>query len=237
MAKIELERLISKRGLLSRKQAAIAILNGQVKVNGLVCKIPLTFVDHRSVVDIDGEKIVSQTKTYLMLNKPASVVTTRSDEKNRPTVFECLKSWTGPLVQAVGRLDFASEGLLLFTNDHAWAESLMNPKTHVKKIYHVKLNQIPSDEILLQLSKGIILEGKKTLPARFELISAGVRSGWAEVELNEGRNRQIRKMFTSVNIEVLRLIRIQIGDLQLGDLNKGEFRELTSDEVKKLGIK
>ena len=237
MAKIELERLISKRGFLSRKQAAIAILNGQVKVNGRVCKIPLTFVDHRCVIDIDGATVTTQDKTYLMLNKPAGFVTTRADEKNRPTVFECLQPWNGPLVQAVGRLDFASEGLLLFTNDHLWAESLMNPKTHVKKIYHVQLNQIPSDDVLLQLSNGVLLEGKKTLPARFELIRSGEKNGWVEVELKEGRNRQIRKMFSSVKIEVLRLIRIQIGELFLGDLKKGEFRELTSEEVKRLGIK
>jgi 23S rRNA pseudouridine2605 synthase len=134
MAKIELERLISKRGLLSRKEAALAICKGSVKVNGQICKIPLTYVDHRSNIEIEGQKVVEQKKHYLVLNKPKGLVTTRSDELNRPTVYECLKDWKGPLVQAVGRLDQASEGLLLFTNDHVWANKLMEPKTHVTKI-------------------------------------------------------------------------------------------------------
>ncbi|MBC7714828.1 MAG: rRNA pseudouridine synthase [Rhizobacter sp.] len=232
MANIELERLISKRGLLSRKEAALAILKGSVKVNGQICKIPLTYVDHRCNIEIEGQKAVEQKKHYLMLNKPKGLVTTRSDEKNRPTVYECLKNWTGPLVQAVGRLDQASEGLLLFTNDHVWAEKLMNPKTHVTKIYHVQTSPIPADIILEKLSNGIILEGKKTLPAKFELIRSGEKNGWIEVHLSEGRNRQIRKMLETENIEVLRLIRIQVGEFKLDDLAKGEWRELTETEMK-----
>lgn len=232
MAKIELERLISKRGLLSRKEAALAILKGLVRVNGQICKIPLTYVDHRSNIEIEGQKALEQKKHYLVLNKPKGLVTTRSDEKGRPTVYECLKNWTGPLVQAVGRLDQASEGLLLFTNDHVWAEKLMNPKTHVTKIYHVQATPIPSDEVLLKLSKGILLEGKKTLPAKFELIRAGEKNGWIEVHLDEGRNRQIRKMLETENIEVMRLIRVQVGQIELGDLVKGEWREFTEEELK-----
>ena len=231
MAKVELERLISKRGLLSRKEAALAILKGLVKVNGQLCKIPLSYVDHRSKIEIDGLQAVEQKKHYLLLNKPKGLVTTRSDEKNRPTVYECLKNWTGPMVQAVGRLDQASEGLLLFTNDHVWADKLMDPKTHVAKIYHVQVSPAPSEETLDKLSKGILLEGKKTLPAKFELIRAGEKNGWLEVCLNEGRNRQIRKMLESEKIEVLRLIRVQVGDIQLGDLAKGEWREFTEEEL------
>lgn len=231
MAKIELERLISKRGLLSRKEAALAILKGLVKVNGQLCKIPLSYVDHRSNIEIDGVRTIEQKKHYLILNKPKGLVTTRSDEKNRSTVYECLKNWTGPLVQAVGRLDQASEGLLLFTNDHVWADKLMDPKTHVTKIYHVQASPVPSEETLVKLSKGIMLEGKKTLPAKFELIRVGEKNGWLEVHLKEGRNRQIRKMLESEKIEVLRLIRVQVGDIQLGDLAKGEWREFTEEEL------
>jgi 23S rRNA pseudouridine2605 synthase len=232
MAKIELERLISKRGLLSRKEAALAILKGSVEVNGQICKIPLTYVDHRSVIEIAGQKVVEQKKHYLILNKPSGLVTTRSDEKNRPTVYECLKNWTGPLVQAVGRLDQASEGLLLFTNNHVWADKLMDPKTHVMKIYHVQTNPIPSEETLERLSNGIMLEGKKTLPANFKLIRSGEKNGWIEVHLNEGRNRQIRKMLETEHINVLRLVRIQLGEIKLNNLAKGEWRELTEDELK-----
>lgn len=234
MAKLELERIISKRGLLSRKEAAIAILKGLVKVNGQICKVPLTYFDPRCTIEIQGAKIVEQKKHYLILNKPKGLIVSRSDEKNRATVYECLKDWKGPLVQAVGRLDQASEGLLLFTNDHVWANKLMDPKTHVSKVYHVQATPIPSDEILLKLSRGIILEGKMTLPAKFELIRSGEKNGWIEVNLIEGRNRQIRKMLESEKIEVMRLIRVQIGTLSLGELSKGEWRELIADEVKEL---
>lgn len=232
MAKIELERLISKRGLLSRKEAALAILKGSVKVNGQVCKIPLTYVDTRCVIEIAGEKVIEQKKHYLILNKPKGLIVTRSDEKNRATVYECLKDWQGPLIQAVGRLDQASEGLLLFTNDHKWADKMMDPKTHVDKIYHVQATPIPDEETLKKFSSGIILEGKKTLPAKFSLIRSGEKTGWIEVRLKEGRNRQIRKMLESENIEVLRLIRIQIGSISLGDLAKGQWRELSVEEIK-----
>ncbi len=231
MSKIELERLISKRGLLSRKEAALAILKGSVKVNGQTCKIPLTYVDHRCDIEIAGALALDQKKYYLMLNKPRGLVTTRSDELNRPTVYECLKNWKGPLVQAVGRLDQASEGLLLFTNDHVWANKLMDPKAHLTKIYHVQVTPIPSEETLEKLSDGIMLEGSKTLPAKFELIRSGEKNGWIEVHLNEGRNRQIRKMLESESIEVRRLLRIQIGNIQLKDLPKGEWCELTEFEL------
>jgi 23S rRNA pseudouridine2605 synthase len=232
MPKIELERLISKRGLLSRKAAALAILKGQVLVNGLVCKIPLTYVDQRCVIEIAGEKIIEQKKHYLILNKPRGLIVSRNDEKNRITVYdECLKDWNGPLIQAVGRLDQASEGLLLFTNDHVWANKLMDPQTHLKKIYHVQVTPIPDVLSLEKLSKGLQIEGKKTLPAEFSLIRTGEKSGWVEVHLLEGRNRQIRKMFEQLEIEVLRLIRVQIGQLALGDLPKGQWRELTPDEL------
>ena len=158
----------------------------------------------------------------------------RSDEKNRATVYECMKDWNGPLVQAVGRLDQASEGLLLFTNDHVWANKLMDPKTHVTKTYHVQATPVPSEDVLMKLSRGIMLEGSMTRPGKFELIRSGEKNGWIEVHLIEGRNRQIRKMLKSEKIEVIRLIRVQLGTLSLGDLAKGEWRELNVLEVKKL---
>lgn len=234
MAKLELERIISKRGLLSRKEAAIAILKGLVKVNGQICKVPLTYFDPRCTIEIEGEKAVEQIKHYLLLNKPKGLIVSRSDEKNRATVYECLNEWKGPLVQAVGRLDQASEGLLLFTNDHVWAEKLMNPKTHVTKVYHVQATPVPTEEVLEKLSRGILLEGKMTLPSKFQLIRSGEKNGWLEVHLSEGRNRQIRKMLESVGVEVLRLIRVKLGSVELGELPKGEWRELTPQEVKEL---
>ncbi|MDD4973826.1 MAG: pseudouridine synthase [Bacteriovorax sp.] len=229
--KTELQRLISKRGIASRKEAYQMILDGKVFVNGQICLEPTKGFDPRVVIEISGQKIIQTKKSYLVLNKPKGLVVTRSDEKGRPTVYDCLKNWKGPLLQAVGRLDLASEGLLLFTNDHQWSNLLMDPKTHVKKIYHVQVSPIPSLECLEKLSNGIIIEDKKTLPAKFELIRSGEKNSWISVELHEGRNRQIRKMFESEKIEVLRLIRVQIGKLELGELPKGEWRELSETEI------
>ncbi|MBC7537649.1 MAG: rRNA pseudouridine synthase [Bacteriovorax sp.] len=227
----ELQRLISKRGIASRKEATQLILDGKVMVNGQICLEPTKGFDPRVVIEISGQKIIHTKKSYLVLNKPKGLVVTRSDEKGRPTVYECLKNWEGPLLQAVGRLDLASEGLLLFTNDHQWSNLLMDPKTHVKKIYHVQVSPTPSPECLDKLSNGIFIEDKKTLPAQFQLIRSGEKNSWISVELHEGRNRQIRKMLESENIDVLRLIRVQIGKLELGELPKGEWRELNESDI------
>ena len=232
--KTELQRIISKRGMASRKDAQKLILNGKVLVNGQICLDPSKGFDPRVIIEIAGEKIINEKKFYLVLNKPKSLVVSRSDEKGRPTIYECLKNWEGPLLQAVGRLDLASEGLLLFTNDHQWSNFLMNPLTHVKKVYHVQVSSVPSVECLAKLSSGIMIEGKKTMPAKFQLIRSGESNSWISVELNEGRNRQIRKMFESESIKVLRLIRVQIGQLELGELAKGEWRELSESEIKNI---
>jgi len=229
--KTELQRLLSKRGIASRKEATAMILAGKVRVNGQICLEPTKGFDPRVVIEIANLKIEKVKKYYLALHKLRGQVVTRSDEHGRVTIYENLTNWQGPLLQAVGRLDLASEGLLLLTNDHLLAEQIMNPNTHLKKIYHVQVCPIPNDESLNKLSKGIILEGKKTLPAHFELLRTGEKNAWICVELQEGRNRQIRKMFESESIEVLRLIRVQIGELKLGELAKGQWREINPDDV------
>lgn len=232
MPKIELERLLSKRSIASRKEAALMILRGVVLVNGRICKTPLEFVDSRCKIEVMGKDIQAASKHYLILNKPKGLIVTRSDELNRPTVYDCIKNWQGPILQAVGRLDLASEGLLLFTNDHQWSNKLMDPKTHVAKIYHVQISSLPKEELLKKLSAGIMIEGKKTLPAQFEILRTGEKNCWLKIELHQGRNRQIRKMLESENIEVIRLIRVQVGKLELGDLPKGQWRELSATEIK-----
>ena len=229
--KTELQRLLSKRGIASRKEAAKLILDGKVLVNGQICLDPTKGFDPRVTIEISGNKIIHAHKFYLVLNKPKGLIVSRADEKGRPTVYDCLKNWNGPLLQAVGRLDQASEGLLLFTNDHQWANLLMDPKTHVKKIYHVKVSPSPSVELLEKFSDGIMLDEKMTLPANFSYLRLGEKTSWIKIDLNEGRNRQIRRMFETERIEVLRLIRVQIGNLELGTLAKGEWRELEASEI------
>jgi 23S rRNA pseudouridine2605 synthase len=168
-----------------------------------------------------------------MLNKPRGVVTTASDEKGRQTVYSLLpqdRQW----LAAVGRLDKASEGLLLFTNDSKWAARITNPATHLDKTYHVQIGTLADDALLGALTEGVTEGGDSLKAKRAGLLRAGAKNCWLEIVLDEGKNRQIRRMFSALGIEVLRLIRVAIGSLQLGDLPKGATRELTRDEVRNL---
>lgn len=237
MAQSELKRILSKRGLCSRSEAEKWIRSGIVKVSGRICTDPERFFDREIKIEVEGQSAQVASKHYILMNKPRGLVVTRSDEKGRATIYDCLKDWDGPPMQAVGRLDQASEGLLLLSNDHLWSNALMDPSSHLPKIYHVQLSPIPSAEHLQILAAGIDLEGQTTRPARFEIIRSGKVNAWVEVEITEGRNRQIRKMLQSLGYETLRLIRIQIGSLVLGDLAKGQWRELSPQEIKLLTVK
>lgn len=237
MAQSELKRILSKRGLCSRSEAEKWIRSGIVKAGGRICTDPERFFDREIKIEIEGQEAQNASKHYVLINKPRGLVVTRSDEKGRATIYDCLKDWQGPPLQAVGRLDQASEGLLLMSNDHQWSNALMDPSSHLPKIYHVQISPIPSIEHLQILELGIQLEGKKTRPARFEMIRSGKVNAWVEVEISEGRNRQIRKMLDSLGYETLRLIRIQIGSLPLGELAKGKWRELSDQEIQALTVK
>jgi 23S rRNA pseudouridine2605 synthase len=178
--------------------------------------------------------VAAAEKLYLMLNKPRGIVTTASDEKGRDTVYSFLPrdlQWLAP----VGRLDKASEGLLLLTNDSEWAARITNPATHLDKTYHVQLNVIAGQPLIDSLVRGIETPTGETLHAkRVSLLRAGQKNSWVELVLDEGKNRQIRRMFDALGIEVLRLIRVAIGPLQLGTLPKGQQRALRPDEKVRL---
>jgi 23S rRNA pseudouridine2605 synthase len=181
-------------------------------------------------IEVDGRLVVEASKTYLMLNKPRGVVTTASDDKGRDTVYSCLRPDL-PWVAPVGRLDKASEGLLLLTNDTVWSARVLAPETHLDKTYHVQIGTIADAELLNSLLKGSPGRESETLRVkRASLLRCGERNSWLEIILDEGKNRQIRRVFDSFGIEVLRLIRVAIGPLALGDLPKGAFRPLTASE-------
>jgi 23S rRNA pseudouridine2605 synthase len=181
-------------------------------------------------IEVDGRLVVEASKTYLMLNKPRGVVTTASDDKGRDTVYSCLRPDL-PWVAPVGRLDKASEGLLLLTNDTVWSARVLAPETHLNKTYHVQISRIADAELLNSLLKGPPgREGETRGVKRASLLRCGERNSWLEIILDEGKNRQIRRVFGSFGIEVLRLIRVAIGPLALGDLPKGAFRPLTASE-------
>lgn len=236
---IGLARVLSKLGYCSRSRAASLILAGRVSLNGKICRDPETPV--RGLIGeiaIDGKKVEEREPIYWMMNKPRGVVTTASDEKGRTTVYDLLTSggakesrirenWIAP----VGRLDKASEGLLLLTNDSEWAARITAPETHLSKTYHVQIDRIAGEDFIQATLRGVRTEDGELLRAKHaHLLRAGGKNCWIEIVLEEGRNRQIRRMMEALGAEVLRLLRVAIGPLQLGDLGKKQHRPLTPDE-------
>jgi 23S rRNA pseudouridine2605 synthase len=181
-------------------------------------------------IEIDGQRIAASEKIYLALHKPRGIVTTASDEKGRDTVYSLLSADL-PWVAPVGRLDKASEGLLLLTNDSEWAARVTAPETHLDKTYHVQMGGIADAALLEALKNGIRTEEGETLRVKAaSLLRQGERNSWLEILLDEGRNRHIRRMLEALGIEVLRLIRVAVGPLALGDLPKAAVRRVTAEE-------
>ena len=227
-------RAMSKLGLCSRSQAAEMIRAGRVRLNGRVRRDPETPVRmEQDRITIDGQPAAAKEKVYLMVNKPRTMVTTASDEQGRETVYACLPPGM-PWVAPVGRLDMASEGLLLMTNDSEWAARITAPESHVEKTYHVRIGAPAEDELLKKMLAGVESEGERLGVKRVSVLRHGRRNSWLSVVLDEGKNRQIRRIMEALGIEVLRLIRVAIGPLELGELKKGKARRLSGEEKKAL---
>jgi len=226
-----LARTLSKLGYCSRAQAAQLIRAGKVRVNGALRRDPETPVwIGKDRIEIEGQAVASAKKIYLVLNKPRGIVTTASDEKGRDTAYSLLGADV-PWVAPVGRLDKASEGLLLLTNDSEWAARVTAPQTHLDKTYHVQIGTIADAALLEALKKGVRTKEGDTLRVKdASLLRQGERNSWMEIILDEGKNRHIRRMLESLDIEVLRLIRVAIGPLALRDLAKAAVRPLTAEE-------
>jgi 23S rRNA pseudouridine2605 synthase len=232
--KVSLARALSKMGVVSRKQARALIEAGRVFVNERCLTNPEVRVDpDREVIRVDRQTIQAAKPVYLMMHKPTDVVTTRSDERGRKTVYDLMgkEGWVFP----VGRLDRETSGLLLLTNDTQWGNRIVAPESKIPKVYHVKLNRLMVDDDLKRLSRGMLLEeGVQTRPAEAKLLRQTEKSCWIEMTLQEGRNRQIRRMCEALGYRVERLVRVQIGSLLLGDLPSGATRPLTPAEVRRL---
>jgi len=233
---LSLPRALSRLGFCSRKQALDLIKSGQVQVNNQ------TVTEHRlrvnlktDRIEVAGQPAPSSEKIYLLLNKPRGLITTTSDDKGRPTVFECFKQASLPRIFPVGRLDRASEGLLLFTNDSLWADLLTRPESELAKTYHVQVRPVPEAESLQKMVAGLKdLKGEWLKAQKVRVLRSGGKTCWLEVVLTEGKNRQIRRMAEALGLEVLRLVRTEIGNLKLGNLPKGKWRYLTAEEVSEL---
>lgn len=233
--KIGLARALSKLGYCSRSKAAELVRAGRVKLNGAVRRDAETPVHPgKDRIEVDGASLAARAKIYLVLNKPRGVLTTAADERGRETVYAYLPKnlpWLAP----VGRLDKASEGLLLFTNDSEWAARITAPETHLDKTYHVQIGAIADAALLEALRTGVRTSDDDSLRVKHaRVLRQGQRNSWLEIILDEGKNRHIRRLLEHFHIEVLRLVRVAIGPLLLGNLPKGAARPLAAEEKRTL---
>lgn len=257
---IGLARALSKSGHCSRSQASTLIRAGRVVLNGRVVRDPEAVVRMQNLrmqngrvgdrIEIDGIPVGQASPIYLIMNKPRGIVTAVSDEKGRKTVYDLLDPKL-PWVAPVGRLDKASEGLLLLTNDSEWASKITDPATHLDKKYHVQVDCVADGNLLAKIVRAcpdasasnqrdilgfdLLPRNREDLRAKAaRLLRHGDKNSWLEITLDEGKNRQIRRLLEALEVRVLRLIRVSIGLVELGDLKKGATRELRPEEKRLL---
>ena len=226
---MRLQKFFSDCGVLSRRAAEAEIAAGKVKVNGVIAQIGDSIDPEVDIVEYNGKRIrprTSEKRHYIMLNKPRGYVTTMQDEKGRPTVAN-LTANVGTRVYPVGRLDMDSEGLLLMTDDGEFANQLTHPRHEIPKIYHVTLSKVLTKEEIAALRAPMELDGYRLQPVTVKKLAPDT----IQMNLFEGRNRQIRRMCEAVGLKVIRLQRVSIGDLGLGNLPLGKWRELTPEEI------
>lgn len=230
---VRVQKLISESGYCSRRKAEELISQGRVKINGRPCSLGDKADKVKDIISIDGENLYIERKrnlVYYMLNKPRGYVTTTSDELDRRCVMDLMEG-VEERVFPIGRLDRNSEGILLFTNDGDLANQIMHPSCHVTKTYRVTVRPDITEEQILDLTNGVEIDGRKTLPAVVTVLTKEEGRVVLQISIKEGRNRQIRKMCEGVGLEVARLKRTSIGPLKLGMLKPGEYRELTPAEL------
>jgi len=226
-----LQRFLARSGVASRRASERLIADGRVRVNGT----PVTAMGSTVDADVDRVEVDDQPvrpteqHTYVALNKPVGVVSTASDPRGRETVVDLVG--VPARLYPVGRLDYDSEGLLLLTDDGDLAMRLTHPRYGVEKEYHALVRGRVERDVLDRLSAGVVLDGRPTAPARFDVLDEVPLGTWLRVVLHEGRNRQIRRMVETVGLEVLRLVRVRVGAVRLGRLAPGEWRKLTQAEI------
>jgi pseudouridine synthase len=232
---VRLNKYLSQAGVASRREADSRIAESRVKVNGLVVQeLGFKIDPARDRVEVDGKKItVASNRIYIMLNKPPGFLVTARDPFNRQTVMQLLPAWKGKIFP-VGRLDYESEGLLLLTDDGELAHRLMHPRYEVPKTYLVQVEGEVQKSSVSRLEKGIVLDGRKTSPARIFLLRSSRKESAVRMVIHEGRKREVRRMWAALGHHVLRLKRVSYGELKLGRLPSGQWRRLTLNEARSL---
>ncbi|MDI6800654.1 MAG: pseudouridine synthase [Thermodesulfovibrionales bacterium] len=229
-----LQRILAQMGIASRRKAEELIIEGRVTVNGKVADLGMKADLAKDYIKLDGKLLTKpEPKVYLMFNKPIGVLTTLTDPEGRPTVKDFLKG-IKYRVFPVGRLDYDSEGLLLITNDGDFAQSILHPSKKISKTYVVKVKGIIGGNEIEKLRHGVRLEDGWTAPAKVKKLRESENNSWVEISIHEGRKRQIRRMLEKVGHLVIKLRRVAINGLKLGDLKTGEIRRLTPEEIKEL---
>lgn len=229
-----LQKVIAASGIASRRKAEEMIQQGRVKVNGQTVKEMGVKVSTQDRIEVDGHEINKEEKVYYLLNKPKRTICSVSDDKERDTVVDIIDC--KERIFPVGRLDYETTGLLLLTNDGEFANGLMHPRNHIRKTYEVAVKGVLTDGMCALLEKGIELEDGKTLPAKVFVLQRSEKKNKTvlQITIQEGRNRQVRRMMEFFNCEVTRLNRIQYAFLDLGNLRQGQYRKLRMFEVRKL---
>ncbi len=231
---MRLQKYLAMCGVASRRTAEKMILDGRVKVNGAEITQMGVLVEPFDTVLVDGKPVQpEEEKHYLLYHKPMGEMTTASDPEGRPTVLDKFRDYPVRLYP-VGRLDFDSEGLLLLTNDGELTQRMLHPSREVEKVYLAKVSNRLAPEAARRLTEGVWLGGRKTAPAKVRILKYDAFSTSVLVAIHEGRNRQVRRMFEAVNHQVVLLRRVQFGPLKLGDVQRGQWRHLTADEVRLL---
>lgn len=229
-----LQKVLARAGVAARRPAEALILAGRVRVRGRVVRELGTRVDpHRDRVEVDGRRIVEQRRIYIVLHKPRGVVSTMSDPAGRRTVATLVREVPGRLFP-VGRLDYATSGVLVMTNDGDLAATLSHPRHKVEKVYVAKVHGVVDEEALERWRRSIVIDGSPTRPAGVRVLRVEQDKTWLELALREGKNRQIRRLGDAAGFRVMRLARIRFGGLDVTDLAPGRYRHLTAEELASL---
>lgn len=231
MEEIRLQKYIAECGVASRRKAEELIIEGRVRINGITVTEMGIKVTEKDVVEVDGKPVKKEElKVYIALNKPVGYISSAKDQFGRPTVLDLVTDLK-ERVFPVGRLDYDTSGLILLTNDGDFTYRLTHPKHEIEKVYEAVLDGVPKKEDIERFEKGLKIDDYITSPANFEIIKCDSKTTTAKITIHEGKNRQVRKMCEKIGCPVIKLKRISIGKVVLGNLKEGEWRNLTPKEI------